>query len=329
MGGVKVDSWGGSSGKKGEGKGKKEEGKWAGLSTKVRLRRPILPAIAAVIGAAILICGLWAFWLEPASLTVSEERITLPGWTSQPFRVGILTDLHIGSPFYGMAKLRDIVDRTNAAHPDAICILGDLVIQGVVGGHFVAPEEIATALKRLSAPHGVFAVLGNHDGWLSRERVQAALERNGIRVLEDTAVRLDMPAGPVWFSGISDLWTGEHDIAAALAKVNEDGAPLILLTHNPDVFPTVPNRVTLTLAGHTHGGQVWLPFIGRAIVPSRFGQRFAAGLVVEGGRHMFVATGLGTSILPVRFLVPPAVTILTLTPGSELQPTGRLPAPLP
>ena len=90
------------------------------------------------------------------------------------------------------------------------------------------------------------------------------------------------------------------------------GEPVLLLTHNPDVFPMVPDRVALTIAGHTHGGQVRLPWIGAPIVPSRFGQRFAAGHVVEGNRHLFVATGVGTSIIPVRFRVPPAVTILRL-----------------
>jgi len=94
--------------------------------------------------------------------------------------------------------------------------------------------------------------------------------------------------------------------------VQDASTPLLLLTHNPDIFPLVPGRVSLTLAGHTHGGQVRLPFIGRPIVPSRFGQRFAAGQIVEGGRHLYVATGIGTSILPVRFRVPPAVAMLTI-----------------
>ena len=167
-------------------------------------------------------------------------------------------------------------------------------------------------LKRLHAPAGTVAVLGNHDGWLDHDRVKAAVERSGIRVLEDTAAQLDTPAGVVWIAGISDLWTGRHDLDAASSAVSDDGRPVLLLTHNPDIFPEVPARVTLTLAGHTHGGQVWLPFLGRPIVPSRFGQRFAAGHIVENGRHLFVATGLGTSIIPVRFLVPPAVTMLTV-----------------
>ena len=245
---------------------------------------------------------------------MSEERVSVRWPAHQSLRVGILTDLHVGSPFNGIVKLHDIVDRTNAARPDVICILGDLVIQGVLGGQFVSPEEVATQLQRLHAPAGVVAVLGNHDGWFDHARVQAALENNGIRVLEETAAKVATPTGPLWIAGISDLWTGRHDIAAALSAVTDDGVPVILLTHNPDVFPLVPRRVALTLAGHTHGGQVRLPFIGRPIVPSQFGQRFAAGHVVEDGRHLFVATGLGTSILPIRFRVPPAVTVLTLVP---------------
>jgi predicted MPP superfamily phosphohydrolase len=187
----------------------------------------------------------------------------------------------------------------------------------VLGGRFVPPEKIVVELARLRSPAGVVAVLGNHDGWFDHDRVRQALETIGIRVVEDTATRINTPAGLLWVAGLSDLWTGRHDLSAALAAVADDGTPVLLLTHNPDVFPSVPDRVTLTLAGHTHGGQVRLPFAGALIVPSKFGQRFAAGHVVEGGRHLFVATGVGTSILPVRFRVPPAVTLLTLGPAKH------------
>jgi uncharacterized protein len=277
----------------------------------MRLRRPTWLRLAAAIACAAVALAGWAFWFEPASLVVSEQRIAHPP-LSGSLRIAILTDLHVGSPFNGIGKLRDVVNRTNAARADIICILGDLVIQGVIGGRFVPPEEIAAELKQLRATAGVLAVLGNHDGWFDHDRVQKALEQNGIRVIEETAVRLATSAGVVWFAGISDVWTGRHDIAAALSAVKDDGAPVILLTHNPDVFPDVPDRVALTLAGHTHGGQVRLPWLGRPVVPSRFGQRFAAGHIVEGNRQMFVATGIGTSILPVRFRVPPAVAVLTI-----------------
>lgn len=300
-----------------------------------------------LIAGAALACGLRAIWLEPASLTVAEERVGLRWPAPKPLRIAILTDLHVGSPFNGVSKLRRIVAATNEARPDLICLLGDLVIQGVIGGRFVEPETIAAELQQLHSgarvepkqlhsdagarvepksfrsSTGVVAVLGNHDGWLDHDRVQRALEANGILVVEDRAVRIETAAGPIWIAGISDLWTGRHDIAAALASVPDDAAPVILLTHNPDVFPDVPARVTLTLAGHTHGGQVRLPLVGRPIVPSQFGQRYAAGHVVESGRHLFVATGLGTSILPVRFRVPPAITVLTLTSVDPVESTSR------
>jgi hypothetical protein len=92
------------------------------------------------------------------------------------------------------------------------------------------------------------------------------------------------------------------------------GDPVILYTHNPDIFPGVPARVSLTVAGHTHGGQVNLPLLGRPVVPSRFGQRYAFGHVEEGGRHLYVGGGVGTSIIPVRFRVPPEVVVLSLEP---------------
>lgn len=262
--------------------------------------------------AAVL--GLWAVWLEPASLTTQQVTLSVAWPLPRPLRIVVLTDLHVGSPFNGMGKLHAVVDRANAANADLVCVLGDIVIQGVVGGRFVPPEAIAPELGRLRARAGVLAVLGNHDGWFDHDRVRLALAQYGIQVVEDTAVRADTDAGALWVAGISDLWTGKHDMRAALAHVPADGRPVLLLTHNPDVFPEVPRRVTLTLAGHTHGGQVKIPFFGPPIVPSRYGRRFAAGHIEEGGRHMFVATGVGTSNLPVRFLVPPAVTVLTLQP---------------
>jgi predicted MPP superfamily phosphohydrolase len=131
-------------------------------------------------------------------------------------------------------------------------------------------------------------------------------------VLVDTAVRIETLRSPIWIGGISDLWTGRHDVAKTVAAVTDSTAPAIFITHNPDVFPEVPGRIALTIAGHTHGGQVNLPFIGPPVVPSRFGKRYAGGLVTEGSRHLYIATGIGTSVFPVRFRVPPAINVLEL-----------------
>ena len=164
------------------------------------LKRKVLAAITLVVIAL----GIKAFWLEPASLTVVDEHISIPASLSQPLRIAVLTDLHVGSPFNGIDNLRRVVDLTNASHPDIICILGDLVIQGVRGGTFVTPEAIAAELKRLQPAGLVFGVLANHDGWLGHDRVAAAVRENGIRLVEDRAVRIETTAGPLWIAGISD-----------------------------------------------------------------------------------------------------------------------------
>ena len=111
--------------------------------------------------------------------------------------------------------------------------------------------------------------------------------------------------------GIGDFTEAHHDIEAALSTLTGH-APLLAITHNPDVFPEIPRRVILTIAGHTHGGQVFVPLLGRPIVPSHYGQRYALGHITENGHHIFITIGLGTSILPVRFLTPPEITILKL-----------------
>lgn len=263
----------------------------------------LVPALALV---------LWATWLEPASLRVQQVDVRLDWPYARPLRVAVVSDLHVGAPYHGLARLPSTVDRINATHPDIICIPGDFVTLGVLGGHFTAPEAIARELARLRAPAGVFAVLGNHDRLFNGPRVRDALTSAGIRVLEDTAVAVPTPSGAVWVVGVTDYWTGPHDIGAALRAVTDTVAPVLLVTHNPDLFPRVPSRVTLTLAGHTHGGQVRLPLIGAPIVPSAYGQRYAQGLVVERGRHLFVSTGIGTSDLPVRLGVPPTIFVLTL-----------------
>ena len=278
-------------------------------------RRPFLwSSVGLILGL-----GLWAVWIEPATLRVHHERFELPFTAPKPLRILAMADLHVGSPFNGLARLRRLVDRANDTAPDIVCILGDLVIHEVPGGTFVPPEDIAAELRRLRAGSGVFAVLGNHDNWFNHDRTVAALRANGITVLEDTATKVSTSAGPFWIGGITDLWTGRADIDRVMRDVTDSSTPLILMTHNPDLFPRVPPRALLTLAGHTHGGQVNLPFVGRLMVPSQFGQRYAGGHIVEQGRHLFVTTGVGTSILPVRFGVPASIVAIELVP----QTSGR------
>ncbi|MET0622565.1 MAG: metallophosphoesterase [Pyrinomonadaceae bacterium] len=288
-----------------------------------RLFKSKLRITFAAALAALAILAAWAFWLEPASLTVRRVSLVVPGWRAEHagLKVALLTDLHVGAPHMSLGRLRRVVERTNAEAPDVVLITGDFVIGGpkdkegerggVAGGTFVEPEPIAGELKHLRAPLGVYAVLGNHDWWFDGERITRALEGAGLRVLENGAARVERGGHTLWLAGVADLWTRRPDVETALREVPA-GDPVILFTHNPDIFPTVPARVSLTVAGHTHGGQVNLPLFGRPVVPSRFGQRYAFGHVEEGGRHLYVGGGVGTSIVPVRFRVPPEVVVLSL-----------------
>ncbi len=295
------------------------------ILSRMSVSRVIRPVGRGLLGlfAVGAIAALWGFWIEPASLHNATHRLHLPRWPAacSGLRVAVLADLHTGSPFNGVDKLDEIITLTQRARPDLVLVAGDLVIDGVIGGRFVPPREIARRIARLRPTLGTYAVLGNHDWWHGAPKVRRALEEAGIPVLDDRAVQLANGECRFWLAGIGDLWEGRPDVQKALGAVPA-GEPVVVLTHNPDLFPVLPARVNLTIAGHTHGGQVNLPLIGRPIAPSRYGDRYAIGHVVERGRHLFVSPGLGTSIIPVRFLVPPEVSVLHLHPVEKAR-VGR------
>jgi predicted MPP superfamily phosphohydrolase len=271
-----------------------------------------------IISASILGLVLWSLVIEPSRLVIHSETLQIRIWQTEHngIKIALLTDLHVGSPHTGLDKIKKVVELTNTEKPDLIVITGDFMIQGVIGGKFVEPEPIAEVLRDLHAPLGVVSVLGNHDWWYDGVRITNALRSAGIIVLENQSVKIDFNGKPFWIAGIADKWTRSPNIIGTLRNIPDDD-PVILITHNPDIFPGVPSRVSLTIAGHTHGGQVAIPFLGRPVVPSIYKDKYAAGHIIEDGRHLFVGTGIGTSIYPVRFRVPPEIVILTLGNGQD------------
>ncbi len=278
-------------------------------SWKKRIRLTLLALLIL-----ILTCGIWGFLIEPSRLIIHPETIQIDNWPKElsGLRIAVVSDIHTGARFINDKKLKSIVDRTNALNPDLILLLGDYMSPNSWHSHRVEPEVTAAALQSLKAPLGVYSVLGNHDNWYNGEKVRRAFEENGIRVLDDEVAEVKWHGKSFWLVGLADLWTGPQRISETIAKV-PPGSTIIALTHNPDIFPRLPQSVPLLIAGHTHGGQVNLPFIGTPIVPSRFGAKYTAGHVFENGHHLFVTTGIGTSILPVRFRVTPEIVILTIT----------------
>ena len=272
----------------------------------------------------------YAFCIEPGfMLRVQYYKLTPPGWPSDfKLRIAVLTDIHAGEPYMSLKRIERIVETTNALKPDLTLLLGDFSTGHRMITRQVPIKDTASVCAGLTAPLGRHAILGNHDWWDDRaaQKRQSGpslygdtLKAAGIPVYENDGVRLEHNGRPFWLLGLGDQvafirgrgrFKGVDDLDGTLAKVTDD-APVILMIHEPDAFVKVPKRVSLTLAGHTHGGQVRL-FGYSPVVPSIYGNRFAYGHVVEDDRHLIVSGGLGCSILPVRFGVPPEIVLIEL-----------------
>jgi predicted MPP superfamily phosphohydrolase len=265
--------------------------------------------------AAVATAGLagWALWIEPRRIVVRRRDLTLPDWPAplDGLRVALISDLHAGAPHVGAERVARVAALVDEQGADLVCLLGDFVDVEVTFGGEVAPEAMAAPLGRLRAPLGAVAVLGNHDWRTDGPRVARALRDAGVTVLEDEATSVGVNGVELWIAGLADATERIPDVAATIGAVPA-GAPLLLLSHDPDVFPSVRDRAALTLSGHTHGGQVNLPPLRSRVTPSLFGDRYGRGHVVEHGRHLFVTSGVGTSAHPVRLGRPPEIVVLTL-----------------
>ena len=297
-------------------------------------RRKLLLGLLG-IPLAGLFAGFYSFFIEAGwRLRVQRWRLALPDWpmdwpAGQPLRIALVADLHAGVPTMGPERVARIVSKTNGLEPDLILLMGDYRATHPYQSRKVLIDETAPILAGLRAPLGVYAVLGNHD-WRDDKAAQAAghgpihsqrvLESHGIPVLANRAVRIETAQGAFWLAGLDSQAAfsrtmvpdrpGADDLGGTLAQVTDD-APVILAAHEPDIFPSVPRRVALTLSGHTHGGQIrllgWAP-----VVPSRYGNRYAYGPVSEDGRQMVVSGGLGCSGFPLRFGMPPEITLVEI-----------------
>lgn len=265
----------------------------------------------------------YGFGVEPfMRLVVRRHAVHPAGWPSGlSLRVAILSDLHAGAPFMDEARIEHIVERTNALAPDMVLMPGDFGPSCRFVTRVIPHSDVARRLAGLRAPLGVYAVNGNHDWWEDHNAMRhgrgavtamaRALEAAGIPVLRNQVLR----AGPVLVGGLDSQWAfgaddGAEDLPRLFGQVTGD-APLLLMAHEPDIFATLPGRVAVTFSGHTHGGQVRL-FGWSPRTPSRYGNRYAWGHVRERGRDLVVSGGLGISTLPVRFGVPPEITLATI-----------------
>ena len=278
--------------------------------------------------------GAYALAVEPRlRLETTSYTLAPRQWAGGPkLTIAVLADIHGREPNMGAHRIEQVIETTAGLNADLILLLGDYAQRVEAEGPFMSYRQVLTLLTQLKAPLGVHGVLGNHEWWDDRaaqkaghgpteaHRVFADL---GLSLLDNRAIRLVKDGRPFWLAGIADQlaiqlpghshFRGFDDLPGTLAQIVDD-APVILMAHEPDIFPQVPDRIALTLSGHTHGGQVRL-FGYSPVVPSIYGNRYAYRHVVENDRHLIVSGGLGTvsaGIAPVRLGMPPEIVLIEL-----------------
>jgi len=275
-------------------------------------RRWLWMAIAtlAIVGVITLAIGYTNAASDPV---VRHAYIRLPDWPvhQRVLRIVLASDIHVAGPDMPPKRVERLVGSINQLHPDVVMLAGDFVSDKRVSTHQYSVAEAIAPLKGLRPSLGTVAVLGNHDHWRDAVETRAALSRAGITVLSNNSIK----SGPLVIGGLDDDFTGNSDLRSTITNMQRWNGPMILLSHTPDPFPDVPDKVRLMLAGHTHCGQIVLPWAGALATMSRYGDRYACGLMREGGKTLIVGAGIGTSILPLRFEAPPDLNIFAIVNG--------------
>lgn len=245
---------------------------------------------------------------------VRRFELTLPGWPrfAKPLRIAFLSDFHVGSHTGDVGRLAAIAREAAAYSPDLVLYGGDYMNMQPWAGGRVPPRTIAAALAQLTGRCGRFAVLGNHDYIYGELAVSRALRSAGIVVLDHGQQAFEYEHHSIDVVGVPDAHVQWHAARGFLAGLSRH-KPTIVMTHDPARFAEVPDGPFLTLAGHTHGGQIKLPIVGALLNASRAPLRWSHGHVIEGGRHLIVTAGLGTSGVPLRIGVPPEYVIVDVT----------------
>lgn len=255
------------------------------------------------ISIIIILLLCYSTFIEPNKIKITKyhiENTKLKG-----LKIGFISDFHLKSNH--QKRLKKIIKLLKEQNPDIILSTGDFMYNHKTKGSMKI-ETIAEELSKIIPQYGFYTVLGNHDWLADGIHITKMLQEKNINVLDNSNIRISLNTGEsLYIAGVEDYQTKSPNINNALQNTNKS---TILLTHNPDIFPQLTKKITLTLAGHTHGGQVRLPFIGAVIVPSKFRSKYAKGVIKENGNIMIVTQGLGNSILPFRFNCSPEIVLI-------------------
>lgn len=264
----------------------------------------------------------YAYFIEPRQFVVVEQDLTVSNWEPKldGFKIVAIADIHAGSNYVPVERLRYIVERANEQNADLIVLLGDYVSEakrrrtdeerGADQSDLKIPVDvIADNLRGFKAKYGTYAVIGNHDWWHNEKKIDAELERVGINVLDNEIANIQVGDQTVRLWGIEDLWKNQRVPAEPFEQLPEK-KNVIAITHNPDSLLHAPAGFSIMLGGHSHGGQINFPIFGPF---SPFNdQRFMRGLAEVDGKKVYVTSGIGTSVLPLRWRVPPEIAVITL-----------------
>lgn len=253
--------------------------------------------------------------LERVEIRLEKLPSSLDGFT-----IAQLSDFHY-DPYFSITPIQAAIRMVNELKPDLIALTGDFVTMPLFESRrhlnrqaHAAADPCAELLRYLGAPHGVFAVLGNHDNSYGPEGVTESLQARGISVLRNRCVAIEKDGRRFWLAGVEDVLGWKADLNKALRGV-ASGEATVLLCHEPD-FADVACRhdIGLQISGHSHGGQVRLPVAGALYLPP-LGKKYPWGLRRLGSMQLYTNCGIGTVNLPIRLNCPPEVTLFTLRSG--------------
>lgn len=269
-----------------------------------------------------LLILIWGFIIEPNLLFIRIFRLKVPFWSKKlsGLKIVILSDIHSGTPFNGEKRLERIVKKVNNLNPDIVLLLGDYVITKMPLTKTLDPLTIAEKLINITPKISNIAILGNHDYRYGSYKIKEAFQKKGIHLLENDFIELKFNEESFFLASVPDQDTGTPEIDKVLGFIEQE-KPLLFLIHNPQLFDKIPDRVSLILAGDTHGGQVYLPVFKDILTKIKQGKHYKPqyryGLLKEENKQMLITSGTGTSSIPLRIGVPPEIILLKLYPQEK------------